>query len=507
MNLKLNSLKNAVISLISMFILAFTNLILMKFILINYGADVNGVYATVSQTLSILTLLEAGFALSINVALYKPYSEKNIIEFKSIVKASTYIFSIVSILVFVLGTLFSYFYPMYINTEMNTGEIRWIYFLSVIPMALNYGFIAKYRIMIQVIQKEYLINVINAVFLIVTFGFNMIVIIKGGSITAVVLSSLLANILKFISLYILYKSNYKNFNTKDISPNFKAIRGVGDVLVQKITSVLYTIIPIFFISISIGTIVLSIYVVYSAVFGMIKQIAYTIVNAPQQAFGLKMASDGINEGISEKFKLYQLLVMIVLATFLVPTYSLFYPFIDLYTKGGENINYHHSNLLLLFLIITVLEIIHLPSGIIMNLNGEFKKNRNIQLIAIFIMLIVATIGASFSSIEGILISKLACNIVLFVCEIYYCYKKILKIKINFIINLIVIFIVSSLILNQFFEVIFRSDVINNYVDFIVWGVILLSCSIVYFFIITLIMYKKIIQLVSKPLQINKSFMK
>ena len=493
MNLRISSLKNALMSFLSMIILAITNLILIRYILIEYGSDSNGIYATVSQTISILTLLEAGFALSINVALFKPFAENREKEFKSIVKAASNIFYIVSILVLIIGLLFSIIYPMFIKTSVEINEIRWIYIFSIIPMAMNYGFVTKYRIMLQVKQKEYIINSINAVFLLITFLFNMIVIFYGGSLKMLVISSFIANIIKFFVLYLVYKRNYKGFNTIGISPNYKLIKGTGDVFIQKLTSIFYTVIPIFFISISVGTALLSVYVVYSAVFGIVKQIAYTFVNAPQQAFGLKLSKG--NEGnLVSQFKIYQLIVSLVLTVLLIPTYLLFYPFIELYTQGSGGIDYINEQMLVLFIIITVLEILHLPSGNIMNLNGDFKISRNIQLVAISFMIIFSVLGSSLHSIEGILMGKLVCNIILFFSEIYYCYKKILKIEFAFLFKIVFIYSLFAILTSLIFNFYIEKDFIVSYFEFALHGLFISLISIILMVVISFIFFREIILL-------------
>ena len=69
-----NSTLNMSFSLLFQLITAISGLILPKLIIENFGSDVNGLIASITQFLSYISLLEGGAEGVIRASLYKPLS-------------------------------------------------------------------------------------------------------------------------------------------------------------------------------------------------------------------------------------------------------------------------------------------------------------------------------------------------------------------------------------------------------------------------------------------------
>jgi hypothetical protein len=102
------------------------------------------------------------------------------------------------------------------------------------------------------------------------------------------------------------------------------------------------------------------------------------------------------------------------------------PFIKLYTAGVSDINYLNWPIAVLFVGISFFEIIHLPSGNIINMSGRFRISRNFQIIAAIVLIISMIGGNYFFGFYGIIGAVFITAIVLAILEITYIHNIYFK---------------------------------------------------------------------------------
>ena len=115
--------KKSILNAISAVLLTVCNgligIISVKFILIFFGSDFNGLNSTASQLVNVLMIFEGGFTIATNVALFKPYIQKDYNKINSIITATRNTFKKIGILSFVAGVILSFGYSLIINTDLN----------------------------------------------------------------------------------------------------------------------------------------------------------------------------------------------------------------------------------------------------------------------------------------------------------------------------------------------------------------------------------------------------
>lgn len=78
MSSKFNKMKvNTISAIVCQIITVVYGMILPAFYLRYYGSEVNGMVASITQFLGLITFCEAGIGAIIQTALYKPLSQKN----------------------------------------------------------------------------------------------------------------------------------------------------------------------------------------------------------------------------------------------------------------------------------------------------------------------------------------------------------------------------------------------------------------------------------------------
>ena len=141
-----SSIYNAVVTLISTALSSLLALISTNLILKNYGSDFNGVVATVNQLMNVLMLVEGGFTLAINVALFKYYVKDNQKEVNQILVASNNRFTKIGILFLIIGGIVTVVYPIFIKSELDYITILLIFFIQSNKSIFSYISISTFNI-------------------------------------------------------------------------------------------------------------------------------------------------------------------------------------------------------------------------------------------------------------------------------------------------------------------------------------------------------------------------
>ncbi|NMA67752.1 MAG: hypothetical protein GX957_16225, partial [Clostridiaceae bacterium] len=238
--------------------------------------------------------------------------------------------------------------------------------------------------------------------------------------------------------------------------------------------------PIFFVSLSIGTIYASVYAVYNSIFGLLKSVIYSFINGPRMGLG-QLIAERDRSYVRNIFMKYQFIVINVLFVLLSTAVILIIPFIKIYTRGVTDINYVNWRIALLLVGITFFEVIHIPSGNILNMAGNFRISRNIQLVSAIVLIISMIIGSTNFGFYGVLMAVLITAILLAVLEICYVHIFYFRNSLGFFLRILFPgFIYTGII--TWIGITLLPD-IKGYLEFILTGGILLgviSCLIVLF---------------------------
>ena len=278
---------------------------------------------------------------------------------------------------------------------------------------------------------------------------------------ALINSILIGNYVKKKNKFINLNVSYENIN----------ISGTKDVMAQKITGVIYNSLPIVFISMSTtgGTVLASVYAVYNNIFNMIKSILRGIIDAPRLGIG-QLLTEEKKENVWFIFAQYEYIVFISIFVTLCTAYILILPFISIYTEGISDATYYDFWIAFLMVLIAVFELIHIPSGHLINMAGKFKIAKNIQIISCVVLLILMMIGGINFGIYGLLWAVLIVSILLAFLEIWYVHAVFFENKINELIRLLVPFLISGFIC-CYLETNFFVE-ISGVIEFITTGFIL-----------------------------------
>ncbi len=491
MNKKKKSILNAVSAFIQTIFTSLINLVLAREILTTFGSDYNGINSTISQIISTLLILEGGFTLATNVALFSPFAQKEYSKINGILSATKNRFLRIGSVIFACGVLVAFIYPFTVTTSMPYWTMVALTFTVLVPASINIGISMKYRVVILAEQKEYIITMLN--FITSTIGTILsIVAIKLGFNIVIVRSVHMVTTLICYALIIYYcKKNYPLINFKE-KPLYSEIKGTKDVIALKLTSLFYTTIPVIVISTipGKGTLLASVYSVYKSITIMIRNTMTAVINAPRLSFGVLMAEGRLKEA-EKMFSIYELIACLANNIIIGTTCVLILPFIKIYTNGVSDISYNNPLLSIIMTATVLIEIIHIPSGQIIQMAGKFAVSKKIQLTACIALLITMVVGKYFWGMFGVALSTLVAAIVLAILEMFYTRAKIFKSSFKkmwcTVLPTISIYIVSAFIgVSQIIKC-------NNFFEFVFWGIVIVVALTIVSFVLYWITNREVLK--------------
>lgn len=431
------SLLNALTGLLQIAIVSIVGLLFSKCILNSFGSDYNGINSTVNQLVSTIMVLEGGFTLASNVALFKPFGEHKYEKVNGILSATTKRFYVVGFVALIIGTILAFVYPLMLDTTMPYWTVVLLIFSILLPSCYNLGISMKYRVLILTEQKEYIISLITMITYLVGNGIAILAMRAGVSLLGARVIIMLSLFINYWTIGLWCKIQYKFLDCK-VPPLFDEIKGTKSVLVLKLTSMVYNSVPIVVISLmpNNGTMLASVYAVYKSVTYMIRNCLTTITNAPRLGFGT-LFSENKTEEAKELFYIYEMIVCMGIAIILGVTCLLIVPFVDLYTRGITDIEYHNILVAFIMLLTVFVEVLHMPSGQMIQMAGKFDEAKKIQSVACVVLILTMIVGGFSLGMYGILLSILAAAVVLAILEISYTSKILFhRPLISFIKNMI-----------------------------------------------------------------------
>ena len=490
MNRNKITMLNAISAMLLTFVNGILGIVVTKLVIEYFGSDFNGLNSTANQIINVLLVMEGGFTLASNVVLFTPVTEKNYDLVNNILYVTRKKFHIIGVAFAGIGLFVAIIYTLLINSDLNRSLIFSVIIMAVIPSAFNLFYATTYRVLIQTMQQEYVINFSN----IITIGLGhistIVMILAGGSVWMVRFITMIFALINSVLIVYYTKKKYGYLDMQDKGFNVY-IPGTRDVMIQKVTGIIYSAAPIVFLSISPsgGTVLASVYAVYNNVFNMIKSVLRSIIDAPRLSLGQMFVSNERN-AVWNIFCQYEYIAIVSVFLTCTTSYALVLPFITIYTNGITDVNYYDVLIAVLMVLITVFEIIHIPSGHLINMAGEFRISMYFQSIACIALIVTMIIGGIKWGIYGLICSVLLVAILLAIFEIGYVHIVFFKNKWKEFIKIAFPYAVCGCLVAIIEERWIGN--IDSYSAFCIYGVILLLVNLLIAFIIGIVFSRDIL---------------
>ena len=485
--------KKAIINIFVLIILQLVTIvfgIIIPNIRINiYGSEVNGLLLSINQFLSYIVLLEAGVGGVIRAALYKPLANKDIGSISSIIKSAEKFFKKLATIFIIYLFIMSIILPNIVDTEFNNIFIFSLVIIMGVSTIFQYYFGIIYQILLQADQRQYITSIIQ----IITIIINSILIITlmklKINIHIVMLCSSIIFVIRPIILSIYVKKTYKiNLNC---SPDDNAIKHRWDGLGHHIAFLIHNNTDVAVLTLLTSVKEVSVYSIYFLIVSNIKTIITTVCSTLESGFG-NMIAKNEKKALDRNFNIFELIVFIMVSILFTSTALLILPFIILYTKGIEDINYYRPLFAYILILGQAIYCIRIPYNAIILAAGHYKETKKGAFIEALINIIVSVIMVFKFGLVGVAIGTLCAMLFRTIEYAMYLSKNILERSINKFIKKSFIYSLNSILIILLVNILDKV-VLNSYIEWAMYSIKIVFISIIVTAIVTIIFYRNIMK--------------
>ncbi len=414
---------NLLSSLTYQVVLVSLSFLLPRLYLENFGSEVNGVLSTIKQIFTYMCLLEAGVGLATTQALYKKIGENDHKSASAVLSAthSYYIKTgiIYSAIVLLIAVVYAYFIP----TSIDSNILFFIVILNAIPSLFSYFVQAKYRILMEVDGRKYVINNAETILQLASNIGKILVLLLTDSLILIQLVYCVIAILELLYLYFYAKRRYTWLNLKE-TPDFGAISQKNSVLVHQLSGMVFNNTDVILISFICDFKAVSIYAIYNIFFSQVQNFITSVVSSFTFALGQMFHAD--REKFNKLFSAYETFYIMVTNIIYTLMAVFLLPIIQIYTSGINDAEYTNVFLLLLFVIMNLVSNGKLPVNGVIEYSGDFQKTRSHAIWEMIINITVSVLAIFYMGISGAILGTIAALLYRGIVTIYYSNRKVLK---------------------------------------------------------------------------------
>ena len=440
-----------------------------------YGSEVNGIISTINNFISYFSYVEAGVGLTLMYSLFKPLAEKNYSGIDNVVTTAKKSYFKISFIYFFLVVGLTIIFPIVSkDTTLSFIEFALLIFVIGLYGALDYFFMAKYRVLLTADQKEYVIAIAMSIAQLIRFVLTFLLLqIEGISVVLAKCAPILTIFLRTIILKIYVKKKYPQITFKSNSEEKVDLKNNYNALLMQIGISLNISFPAIIVSQISGYMDSSVFSVYHFVVSTVISLISIFSSGISPTLGKKISK---GENVKNAFEEYAHFINIVTQILFVVTIILFIPFIRLYTDIVSDIEYVNLNYAILFVIFGVTYASRIPYTAVINASGLYKENQFHSILNIIILLVSSMLLTYYFSIIGALISAIITAFHRNVSMLFVCKNRInfnwIKILLNQSFSIVIVVIVHFII-NYLVDV---NNLINSFGTLIIVGIISIICS-------------------------------
>lgn len=218
-----NSIKTMITALASNAVAILINLIAQALFIKILGSEYLGLNSLFSNILSMLAIVELGIGSAIIFNLYKPIEEKDKETIKSLMIFYRKSYSIIGIIVLVIGLIIIPFLPFLIKEVTISINLNIIYILFLLDTVFSY-FLSYKRSILYANQKSYIINIIHIIYLFCLNFFQILILFLTQNYYLYLVIKIVMRILENVAITIYANHLYPYILEKNVKPISKQIK-------------------------------------------------------------------------------------------------------------------------------------------------------------------------------------------------------------------------------------------------------------------------------------------
>ena len=494
--------KNIRTSIICQVITVLCGIIVPRYMLIAFGSEVYGATASITQFLAYITLIEGGIGGVARAALYEPLAQKDTETISLIFNEVKRFFFIVGIIFIVYASVIAVTYKSISNIECIDWLTSCILVLVISISTCGQHFIGiSNAILLQAAQRVYVTNVVSVISILINTIFVIVLIRMGCGIIVVKLVSSCIFVVKPIVLCIYVR---KTFGLQKQKNNVKYLSNKWSGLGQHIAFFLHSNVDIVILTLIGNLKLVAVYSLYSMVISNMQSIIVAFSSGMEALFG-DMLAKREHKMLNKTFSMYEMYISNITIVLLSTTLVLIVPFIELYTTGIDDVNYTEPLFAVFFVLATMIYCTRQPYHASVMAAGRFKETNVAAYGEVIINLLLSIILVSRWGLVGVAVGTFIAVFFRYIYYVVYVSKNIIYRDIKASVKQVGINIVILVITCAGGKLWSSANVIENYTDWAISGVVVMIIAIGCTVIVNLCVYRKAyIEFLHKMLRVKKN---
>ncbi len=478
-NRTINSTKNVIFALGCQFVTLLLSFVNRSFFIKNLSATYLGLNGVFSNVIYFLSLAELGIGNVLLYNLYKPLKDNDNKKIVQILNLFKKLYTIIAIVILVLGILVIPLLPYILNGIKFSLSILIIYLLFLTNTVASYLFTYK-MFLLTADQKDRIVSQVTMFTVIIKEIIQILILILFKNFYLYLIVLIITTLMKNIILSIIVSKKYDlklKVDALPVKEKKRIFLDFRDIFFYKFSNiVLYgTDNLLMSMLLNNGTIIVGIYSNYLLITNSLKNVITPIFQAMTGSIGNLNASDDIEKKYTV-FKSLNFIATFIYGLCSICLFLLLNPFINIF--AGKD--YLFTTVIVVIIVIYFyVEGTFTPSWIFRETAGIFRKSKNTALVQAILNVVLSIVLGLKIGIVGILgatiISRLLTT---------YFYEPFLIVNnylnksfVNYLLNNLK-YLLRNLLVGIVVYFIFRNMTINNYFDFLIYGTLIFTLSLV-----------------------------
>lgn len=434
---------NTISALINQIVTIIFGFVLPRLFIQYYGSTIYGLTSSITQFLSVITLMELGIGAVVQSALYEPLAKKDNYGISEIVVSAEHFFRKIAFVFFIYTIALIFIYPSFIQGEEGIFFEASLIAIIAISSFAEYFFGMTYKLLLMADQKAFITLSTQSIVVVLNFIICIILMKLGTSIHIVKLSTVLVMLLKPVVQSIYVHRNYdlnKKIKLKS-EPIKQKWNGVAQHMAYYVTNNTDTIVLSIFSTLEN----VSVYAVYNMIANGIRQLILTLSTGTQAMFGNMLANREYDE-LNKRFKKFEWSMHTIVVFMFSCVGVLIVPFISVYTKGITDADYYQPLFAILLTIAQGIYCIRLPYNTMVLAAGHYQQTQTSAIIEMLLNVIISIFLVFNFGLVGVAIGTLVALSYRTIYLAWYLSNNILKYKFSHFLRCISIDFLTVLII-------------------------------------------------------------
>ena len=213
----INSIKNAVIAIITNIITVLVGVVTQALFLKLLGDEYSGINGLFTTILSMLAIVELGFGSAIIYHLYKPVHDGDKESIKSLMEFYRKTYNVIAGFILLLGFLVMPFIHVIVGEVNIPDNLYFIFFLYIVDVVVSYLLTYK-RSILYADQKTYIMNLVHIGYLVFMNAIQICLLLVYQNFIVYLFIKILFRFLENLVITLIANRRYPYILDKDIKP-------------------------------------------------------------------------------------------------------------------------------------------------------------------------------------------------------------------------------------------------------------------------------------------------